>query len=176
MTPDQLAKSGTEHAEQRALFAWANMAAKYGLTAADDDKSYTVPFHAQQLSEQTPLGHQKYLPQLEWLHAIHNQGHGDVVRGGKAKAEGVKAGIADCFLPWPVNRLAEGLAFISNISIAAAGCYIEMKRNVTTDIEKLLSDEQKAYRVYCNQVGYAWYCARGWREARQYLLEYLGLI
>ena len=47
MTPDQLAKSGTEHAEQRALFAWANMAYRYGLVAANSDDSYIKKNEAQ---------------------------------------------------------------------------------------------------------------------------------
>lgn len=180
MTPDTLAKSGTEHAEQRALMAWCNMAAKFGMAAADNDLSYTVKGMAKQISDETPLGEQKYLLQLEWIHAIHNQGSGEkdnkqagAIRGGRAKAEGVKAGVADLFLPWPVTNADEvGNGIVETIY---CGCYIEMKRNVTTDIEKLLSNVQKAYRDYCLHVGYDWHCCRGWRDGRAVLLNYLGV-
>lgn len=162
MTPDTLAKSGTEHAEQRALMAWCNMAAKFGIEAADDDKSYTVKDRAAEISAATLLGHQRYLPQLEWIHAIHNQEKsGSAIRGAMAKAEGVKAGVADLFLPFPMGRYH--------------GLYIEMKRDVPTNIEKLLSDEQKAYREYCYNFNYYWHCCRGWRDGRAVLLTYLGV-
>lgn len=169
MTPYTLAKSGTEHAEQRALMAWCNMAAKFGMAAADDDLSYTEKDYANQLSQlQARINKQKHLPQFEWIHAIHNQEKsGSAIRGAMAKAEGVKAGVADLFLPWPkINN---------HSSYQIHGCYIEMKRNVTTDIEKLLSNEQKAYREYCQRVGYDWHCCRGWRDGRAVLLNYLGM-
>ena len=41
-TPAQLAKSGTEHAEQVAFFAWLAMATMRGLEAADDERCYNV--------------------------------------------------------------------------------------------------------------------------------------
>lgn len=48
------------------------------------------------------------VPALEWFHAIPNGGsRGDddksrKIRGAQLKAEGVRQGVADTFLPWPV--------------------------------------------------------------------------
>lgn len=175
MTPYTLAKSGTEHAEQRALMAWCNMAAKFGFVIADDDKAYTSQGYAAFQADRIKTYHASKiewqpLPQLEWLHAIHNQEKsGSAIRGAMAKAEGVKAGVADLFLPWP--KMSSGSHMVTDYH----GLYIEMKRNVTTDIEKLLSEEQKTYRDYCQIVGYDWHCCRGWRNGRAVLLDYLGV-
>jgi len=38
-------------------------------------------------------------PELRWLHAIPNGGQRNVITGVKLKAEGVKAGVSDLFLP-----------------------------------------------------------------------------
>lgn len=74
MTPEQIAKSGTEHAHQSALFQWAAM------NVGND-------------------------PRLAMLFAIPNGGaRGNdrrtaMIRGTSLKAEGVKAGVPDTFLP-----------------------------------------------------------------------------
>ena len=93
--PYELMKGGTEHGMQRAVFAWCNFAMYRGFEDAWNDACYDEP---------TPLA--GYLdnprqPLLRWYHAIHNQGHGDAIRGGQAKAEGVKRGVPDTFLPVP---------------------------------------------------------------------------
>ena len=155
MTPDQLAKSGTEHAQQRALFAWANMAEHYGINAANKDDSYTVK-GACLWNRNDDL-----VPQLKWLHAIHNQGHGDAIRGAKAKAEGVKSGVWDIFLPVVMDT-------ISDHSIG--GLYIEMKvgNNKLTDAQiDFQKDKENDYEF---AVCYTW------QEARDVIIKYLGLI
>ena len=96
MTPDELAKAGTEHAHQKALFAWANCAARYGFEYADDDRAYNKLLRAT-IQDKIPYE----APVLMHLFAIHNQGHGDAIRGGRARAEGVKAGVPDIMLPVP---------------------------------------------------------------------------
>lgn len=69
MTPEQLAKAGTEHAHQCAVFCW----------------------RAQQvLNGRIELG---------LLYSIKNAGHGDAIRGARSKAEGVTPGIPDICLP-----------------------------------------------------------------------------
>lgn len=69
MTPEQLAKSGTEHGHQAALFCWR--ALNVG----------TYPelewFHAIKNEEKS----------------------GSVILGSRAKAAGIKKGVSDCFLP-----------------------------------------------------------------------------
>jgi len=108
MTPNQLAKSGTEHAHQTALFAWCAVARIHGFDVAD------AWAEGAKLPAQLTKDEDAKVPELEWFHAIHNQGHGDKVRGGMAKAEGVRKGIADTFLPVPRGNWH--------------GLYIEMKK------------------------------------------------
>ena len=105
MTPWDLAKSGTEHGHQRALFAWANCAALWGFEAALDPLSYDG-------STRTAVPNP--VPQLHYMFAIHNRGYGDKIRGAIAKAEGVKAGVPDIFFPWPC--------------FGYAGLFIELKK------------------------------------------------
>ena len=98
------------------------------------------------------------IPQLKWLHAIHNQGHGDAIRGGKAKAEGVKAGVADLFLP-----------YVSPNS-GYFGLYIELKT-----VKGTLAPIQFEFINDMRKVGYAAHMARGWLEARKIILDYLQI-
>lgn len=135
MTPEQLAKSGTEHAEQSALFCWAAAC--------------------------------EYKEQLRWMHAIPNAGHrGNKVAASQLKAEGVKAGVADIFLP--VVRWQPGTINLMQY----AGLYIEMKRlngkpsDVTAD--------QSAFKVHCDQNRYAWAVCFGWMAARDVIVWYFN--
>ena len=155
MTPDQLAKIGTEHANQRALFAWANMAVMYGPDIANIDEAYTVKDFAKDCNKEFlrfPV------PQLKWLHAIHNQGHGDAIRGAKAKAEGVKTGIWDIFLP--VSIVDE-----------YCGLYIEMKVG-----NNKLTVEQSEFGQFAINQGYKTVVCYSWQDARDCIVEYLGLM
>lgn len=157
MTPDQLAKSGTEHGHQRALMAFCNMAARIGFVEAwkwADE----LPFQA--IDVNAPLA----LPCLKWFHAIHNQGHGDMVRGAMAKAEGTKKGVADTFLPLPKGGFA--------------GLYIEMKKpseraKRAGNELKGASPEQLEFKEYSQAVGYGWALCYSWREAAQMLQGYI---
>ena len=138
MTLEQLAKSGTEHAHQTALFAWCAL---------------SVGKH----------------PELKWFHAIPNGGsRGDTQRsqqinGGMMKAEGVKKGVADCFLP--VKR---GIW---------AGLYIEMKKPdlkpKRLDSKGGLSDEQIAFGEFVKSQGFGWIVCYSWIEAKEILEKYL---
>lgn len=168
MTPDQLAKSGTEHAHQRALFAWANMAKRYGIGVAELDKSYTDKGYAH-----ITLQNLHYpIPQLKWLHAIHNQGHGDAIRGSKAKAEGVKAGILDINLPISATvDTGKTDVELNRIWKTYHSFYIEMKvgNNKPTA-------EQLEFIEYCKANNIAHAVCYSWQEARDAILKYLGLI
>src|SRR5438045_2390363 len=97
-TPWQYADaSGTEHAHQTALFMWANMAARFGSAIANNVDAYLKPGAAEAIAKR--MGNSFSLPELQFLHAIKNAGHGDAVRGARSAAEGVKAGVPDIFLP-----------------------------------------------------------------------------
>lgn len=163
MTPDVLAKSNSEHAHQRALFAWANMAANYGFAAAWDDRSYTVQGHALAIRN-APV------EALAHLYAIPNGGFRDKVTAGKLKAEGVKRGVPDIFLP--------------ALRGTWAGMYVELKRPQTLKAgvrKKAIvdqaagqtSNEQDIWIAYLRRTGYAVAVAFEWREAAKQLHSYL---
>lgn len=162
MTPWELAKSGTEHAEQKAFFAWCNCAERYGFDVADDARGYShkdreTLFAAMQGVKWEPSAP---VPELRWIHAIHNQGHGDKIRGGRAKAEGVKPGVWDIFFPRPRWSMYHGL-------------YIEMKRATRVN-QDALSLDQKEFQVYCVRYNYRTVVCFSWQEAAQAVKDYLA--
>jgi hypothetical protein len=161
VTPEQLAKSGSEHAHQVALFAYVAMARLHGFDAAD----------AWADGGMRPLGlvegETPAVPELEWYHAIPNGGaRGDkrtaVIRGAGLKAEGVRSGVADTFLP--VQRGGY------------PGLYIELKK--PSERPKRggsggLSEEQLAFKAFVRSQGYGWCVCYGWREAASVLRQYM---
>lgn len=168
MTPDKLAKSGTEHGHQTALFAYVAVAYLHGFDVADEwCKTGVIPQTTPYSMYETPT-----VPALEWFHAIHNQGHGDKVRGANAKAEGVRKGVADCFLPWPVWTQSR-----EEVVIAYCGLYIEMKKPTErpkTDKGKGgMSDEQIKFGEYAKGVGYGFMTCYGWEHAVATLRSYI---
>lgn len=201
-TPWDRAKTGTEHGEQSALFQWCNMAARFGVEAANDPKSYTTAGHAMaQYGGGDPhAGYEPHcpnaVPQLARLYAIHNQGHGDRIRGNRARAEGVKTGVPDTHLPIP--RLASELDHETFGPLVVpyrdggygfgvvCGLYIELKvREVTKPgVRKAevivrragtTSDKQDDWIDFLRGAGHAVAICYGWEEARDVLLAYLGL-
>jgi hypothetical protein len=160
------AKTRKEHAEQVALFMWANMARNFGFEAAADAAAYTLPGYAMKRYGGSVVGGvfqpgPVAVPALKWLHAVHNQGHGDAIRGAQAKAEGVKAGVFDIFLPHPIEPLSSGCSY--------AGFYIELKRK---DAGKP-SAEQLAYQLDMRAAGYKAEIIHGWELARDAIVGYL---
>ena len=158
MTPDQLAKSGTEHGHQVALFAWCAVARLHGFDVADDwAAGMGIEAAKSSRTNRTPDD------ALEWFHAIHNQGHGDKVRGANAKAEGVRKGVADTFLPWP--------------NAGWHGLYIEMKKPTekpkSSTAKGGVSDEQAKFGEYARRVGYGFMVCYSWREAANALRSYI---
>jgi len=148
----------TEHSHQAALFMWSNMTYKYGLQIGNDIKAYTEAGYAK--AKSIELGGEAYaVPQLKWLHAIHNQGHGDAVRGAKAKAEGVKPGVFDLFLPVPTPN-----------PNYYSGLYLELKVDLNNP-----SAIQNEFGQDMLAAGYQAKVAWGWLEARQIILGYLGI-
>lgn len=175
MTPDQLAKSGSEHAHQVALFAYCAVAAQHGFVIAD-----TWAIHGNEAFKRSEnraryrMPESNPIPCLRWLHAIPNGGtRGDdaksrAVRGGMLKAEGVRTGVADVFLPMPVSH--DGILF--------AGLYIEMKKpdlkpKPGSKSKGGLSDEQIDFAEYVKAVGYKWFVCYTWAEAATVIKNYL---
>jgi len=162
MTPAQLAKSGTEHGEQVALFAYVAVAYLHGFDVADEWSKIGPQAFKKSPRASNPDG-PPAVPALEWFHAIHNQGHGDKVRGANAKAEGVRKGVADTFLPWPVGGWH--------------GLYIEMKkvseRPKREGSKGGVSDEQEQFGEYVKGVGYGFMVCYGWEHAVSVLRSYI---
>ena len=166
------AKTRNEYAEQVALFMWANMACNFGLQAANDPLSYSVPGHAQGYG----TWRNDIIPQLKWLHAIKNAGHGDAIRGAMSKAEGVKPGVPDIMLPVPVQcRLEIEPGRFSGGLIWKHGLYIELKRlKSKRGAAGKTSPVQEDWRDYLKSAGYAVEVCHGWEAARNAILHYLG--
>jgi hypothetical protein len=149
MSPDYLAKSGTEHAEQVAVFAWSKRAMWQGFAAANIMLTYTQP-----MTEFTGV---RAVPELEWMHAIPNGGGRSARQGADLKAEGVRGGVADICLPVSRN--------------GAHGLYIEMKKanGVPSDVSK----DQTDFARFVTSQGYAWVVCFGWQQATKLLQTYL---
>lgn len=157
MTPDKIAKPGTESAHQCAFFAWCAVAQNHGFAAADmwADTGKIMP------------GNGPAVWPLEWIYHTPNGGtRGNdarerAIRGGKLKAEGVKAGIPDIFLPYPIA--------------AYHGLYIEMKK--PTQKPKRggsggVSQEQAAFVEFARANAYAVAVCYSWREAADTVKAY----
>lgn len=146
MSPDAIAKSGSESAHQKALFAWAAMAKHFGFSVAFLAESYAkgAAIHP---NDARPV------PALDWLFAIPNGGKRDAITASRLKAEGVRAGVHDVFWPFPTQQYA--------------GLFIEMK----VDNNKL-TDEQKVFGAVMIERCYAVAVCYSWREAAMVIQLY----
>ena len=163
MTPDQLAKKDAEHSHQVALFAYCAMAANQGFAIAD------AWANGEKVFTDFDAGRNVY--PLKWIHAIPNGGaRGDnkkssMIRGAMLKAEGVRSGIADVFMPFPWGRYH--------------GLYIEMKKPAEKPKKATskggCSNEQIEFRGYCDNVGYEYVVCYSWIEAVRAIKIYLGV-
>lgn len=133
ITPEQLAKSGSEHGHQAALFLWA------------------------------ALNKDQY-PQLKWLFAVPNGFFANSGQKAKMKAEGLKDGVPDVWLPFIMPHKVHSV-----ITGICCGLVIEMKvkKNKTSeDQDKWIEHLSKHYWKCC--VCYSW------EEARDRILEYIN--
>lgn len=94
--------------------------------------------------------------QLRLLHAIPNGGARSIATAGKLKAEGVKPGVPDLFLP-----VARG---------SSHGLYIEMKRSKGSKTSGI----QKWWHMALMISGYRIEVCKSSQEAQQAILEYLN--
>lgn len=159
-TPNELAASGSEHGHQRAFFAWVACAALHGPKIADLWASGEGIEAAKSAWPNQVQG----WPELRYIHAIPNGGQRDRVTAGKLKAEGVKSGVPDIFVP--ITR-----PYLS-------GLYIEMKKpdqKPKSDTARGgVSDKQADFLTYANGQGYATAVCYSWGEAVQALKGYMG--
>lgn len=166
MTPWELA-SKTEHSQQRALFAWANCAALYGFVVAADPRGYSQETRGAIAGWPLPPP----APALRLLFAVHNQGHGDKIRGAMAKAEGVKAGVPDVMLPVSAPWFGEH----SGPDQRHYGLFIELKRPGSKGVARgRASAQQVDWIGELQQQGYYAATCVGWIEAANVISWYLG--
>lgn len=95
-------------------------------------------------------------PELDLMYAIPNGGYRNKKTAAELKAEGVKSGVSDIFLP--VARCGKH------------GLYIEMKR---TEGGKLSKNQEKFIADVKDQ-GYAAIVCFGFDEAKEIILQYLN--
>ena len=166
MTPAQLAKD-SESSQQIALFAWCAIAMNYGFDIAN------------KVSDEGALAYKNFVPQevkelavpeLKWIHHIPNGGSrgNDVrsqqIRGAKLKAEGVRSGVSDIFLPVKRGQ--------------CSGLYIEMKKP-SLKPKRLTSkggcsDEQIEFGAFAQQQGFGFVVCYTWIEARNVIIAYIN--
>jgi hypothetical protein len=107
----------------------------------------------------------KWYPQLKLMHAIPNGGLRDRITAARLKAEGVKRGVPDVFLPAPIGEWH--------------GLYIEMKRpdSVTKAGKRrrhgVEDDEQQAVKAGLMRAGYGVATCQTFQEARDLIVRYL---
>lgn len=159
MTPNQIAKSGSESAHQKAFFAYCAVAAHGGferadLWAAEDNRLQICKF--------------KPIPELEWIFHIPNGGTrgdekvGRSIRGGQLKAEGVREGVWDIMWPCKIGSFP--------------GLWIEMKKPTIKPKRETskggVSDKQAKFGNFVYNQGYKVAVCYSWQEAVQVLKNY----
>lgn len=155
MTPDELAKSGSEHGEQRAFFAYLAVAQMHGLSVADAWAN-GAPLPETVLPLET-----RNLSPLPFIFAIPNGGKRDKITAGKMKAEGTKPGVPDIFVPITTTRYA--------------GLFIEMKRTKSAGKAKgRVAETQSPFHAYLKSAAYAVAVCYTWREAVEALKRYIN--
>jgi hypothetical protein len=105
-------------------------------------------------------------PVLKYLFAVPNGFYGSAAQKGKIKAEGLKSGVPDIWLPVKqfdtYNQLWKyGLIIEFKIP--------ERKKNKDGGVEK----EQKDWLAFLQSQGYQCWVCYGWEEAVSKIVEYL---
>lgn len=96
-------------------------------------------------------------PELALLYHIPNGGKRSITTAKRLKAEGVKSGVPDIFLP-----VARG---------GFHGLYIELKRLKGNDT----TENQDTWIAALKKQGYCVLVCRGWQEASEAIIKYLKM-
>ena len=105
--------------------------------------------------------YQSQYPQLAFLHSIPNGGERNVAVAARLKAEGVKAGVPDVFLPFP--------------SRGYHGLYLEFKKpKIGAKAAGKLSKDQILWAAYLHEQNYSYFVVHGYLQAVDIVLGYLG--
>lgn len=104
-------------------------------------------------------------PGLAFMFAIPNGGLRDVRTAATLKAEGVRSGVCDIFLPVPYYDYDE---------VRHHGCFIEMKLEKYRNHKNGgCSEEQIDFINFVASEGYYCKVCYGWEEAKETLISYL---
>ena len=129
MTPEQLAKAGTEHAHQRGFFCW--------------------------------ISQQKHDERLKMSFAIPNGGERNKIVASRMKAEGVRQGVADVFVPIPCGQYH--------------GLWIEFKKpGIENHKNGGLRPDQVVFRDYVLSQNFGYFVAYSYLSAIEVVLNYLS--
>ena len=109
-------------------------------------------------------------PELALLFAIPNGGQRNIVTAAKMKAEGVKRGVPDMFLPVPKHGPLTGLQLMGVPIDSHWGLFIEMKVGKND-----LTPHQRWWKALLEQQGYAYVVAHSWVEAARAICDYLNI-
>lgn len=174
MTPDKLAKSGTEDGQQMALFAFVAVAQRHGFECAwewADSGDKRVFERSPYVTTKTEA-----FPVLDRLHAIPNGGLRNKATAAKLKATGTKRGVPDVFLPMPAT-VADDVQPVHRLTDRTrqyCGLYIELKRPKTeTQRAGVTSPEQDDWIAYLRRAGYAVSVCFDWRSAAKEIERYV---
>lgn len=92
-------------------------------------------------------------PELTWMFAIPNSARRSPRQGAWMKAEGLRSGVWDIFIPWPVQKYC--------------GCFVEMKYGKND-----LTDEQIKFKN--DNTAYYFIVAYDWISAKDQIIQYLA--
>ena len=96
---------------------------------------------------------------LRMMYHTPNGGKRGKAEAGRFRAMGVKAGVPDIFLPYPLRYPDRQYC----------GLYIELKRQKGGTV----SPEQKEWLRYLRAAGYAVEVCRGWEAAAKTIMDYM---
>ena len=150
LTPEAMAKSGSEFGEQGALFCWANSAP---------------------VRQKFPDFYNTETKRCK-MYAT-NQNFVDAVKGARAKQIGIQSGVADIFIPLARHGM-HGLYVELKIDpdhpqnqrVGKTGEPIAPKRGRA-------SEEQTSFAKQVRADGYGWAIAEGWKQASDIISLYL---
>ena len=95
---------------------------------------------------------------LRWVHSTQTAGARSIPARMRAKQEGMLAGVADVFIPYPAK--------------SKHGIYIEFK-SPHAPKRSWNKPDQLEFRDWCREHGYAWYMVDNANDAIEIVLYYL---
>lgn len=154
--PRDLCKKGTEHGHQTALFCWAAAVSNSGI-----------------------------IPELSLMYAVPNGGSRGADRfeaaktGAMLKAEGVRKGVPDLFLPVPVDATSVRCTVLGDVIAHDARCVVENRSIAGLYVEMkieggVVSEAQAEMIAKLKRQGYAVGVCYSWQEAASLIRTYFG--